>query len=214
MRASICAGLAAITLLGGLGACGSSGSSSSSHSDPTVSGAAAAVSGAGGSDDSGGSSSKAGSAGSQHGGAGGGSQGGSGGTALGCEAPRCIELCEGGDCTCSCEGTAGSAAMAGASGSSCATLNTARAQSLQLATSCSPELDGQCAMVITVPNQCACDTVVNSARPEAVQAAQQAYDAWTLAGCGPYACGAACPKGTAATCQAPNAGSGTCTWSL
>jgi hypothetical protein len=118
---------------------------------------------------------------------------------------------------CSCEGTAGtagSAGMASAGGANCATLNTARAQSLQAATTCSPELDAQCAKVTTVPNQCGCKTIVNSAKPEAVQAAQRAYDAWTLAGCGPYACGAQCREGTAATCQAAGAAPGTCSWSM
>jgi hypothetical protein len=68
-------------------------------------------------------------------------------------------------------------------------------------------------MIVTVPNQCACPALVNSARPELVTAAQQAYDAWVAAGCGPYACGAACIKGTAAKCQAPSSGSAACTWS-
>jgi hypothetical protein len=104
--------------------------------------------------------------------------------------------------------------MAGAAGASCMTLNTARAESLQAASSCSAELGGQCAMVVTVPNQCGCKTIVNSAKPEAVQAAQRAYDAWILAGCGPYACGALCREGTAATCQATGAAPGTCSWSM
>lgn len=210
-----------ITLLGGLGACGAT---SSGNTDPVGSGGATAIGGAGGSDDSGGSvtSTKAGSAGSEQGGSSGGghagasgaSQGVAGGGGVSCEAPRCIKLCEGGDCTCSCEGTGGSAATAGAGGSSCAALNTARAQSLQAAATCSPELDAQCALVVTVPNQCGCKTIVNSSTPEAVQLAQQAYDAWVLAGCGPYACGARCLEGTAATCQAVGAAPGTCSWSM
>lgn len=235
MRASIYAGLLVIVLLGGLGACGATGSD---HSDPGVAGGATATSGAGGANHSGGSTTNAGNGGSEqggaarggaeqggsaHGGSSGAAQGGAGGTGgaggaggagLVCEAPRCIKLCEGGDCRCSCEGTGGGGGMGGSGGSSCTSLNTARAQALQAATTCSAELDAQCASVVTVPNQCGCAVVVNSAKPEAIQKAQQAYDAWTGAGCGPYACGANCPKGTAATCQASGAAPGVCTWSL
>lgn len=217
-----------MVLLGGLGACGATGSG---NGEPAIAGASTAGSGAGGSDSSGGSSTstQAGSMSSEHagsgsggrggtsasqGGASGASQGGAGGAGLTCDEPRCIKLCQGGDCACFCEGTGGSAGMAGAGGSSCAALNTARAQSLQAATRCSAELDAQCAKVTTVPNQCGCKTIVNSANPEAVEAAQQAYDAWTLAGCGPYACGALCLEGTAATCYASGAAPGTCGWSM
>jgi hypothetical protein len=91
-------------------------------------------------------------------------------------------------------------------------LNTARAQALQAATACSPELDGQCKAIVTVPNQCGCPTLVNSARQELITTAQRAYDTWVAAGCGPYPCGAACLMGTSTKCYAPSVGSGVCTW--
>lgn len=233
MRASIYAGLLVIVPLSGLGACGSTGSD---HSDSGVAGAVTAGGGAGGSNHSGGASGNAGNAGSDRGGSdpggtepggsshggsssggagagGAGDSGGVGGAGLVCESPRCIKLCQGGDCMCFCEGTGGSGGMAGAGGSSCASLNVARAQSLDTARSCNPEVDSACAKVVTVPNQCGCATLVNSAQPAAIQAAQQAYDAWIQAGCGPYACGANCVKGTAAACQASGTAPGICGWS-
>jgi len=228
MRPWKIASLLGLTLFGGLGACGGS---ASGGSDQNVAGSSAmSGGGSGGSGGSNGLSARAGGSGSGGVASGGVASGGvasggvasggvasggagAGGAGLVCDAPRCIKLCEGGDCTCSCEGTAGSAGMAGAGGSNCTTLDTARAQALKTAAACVPEVDGQCKTIVTVPNQCGCPSLVNSARPDLIMAAQQAYDSWVAAGCGPYPCGAACLMGIASKCYAPSVGSAACSWS-
>ncbi len=121
-------------------------------------------------------------------------------------------------------GSAGTAGTAGAGGSSgaaggggapgdgglCATLNSARAEALAAAIKCSGVLGVvQCSGSATVPDQCACPTLVNEAQPDKVKAAQDAYDAWVKAGCGPYPCGAACFAGSTGTCDGVT---GICKW--
>jgi hypothetical protein len=108
---------------------------------------------------------------------------------------------------------AGAGAGAGAAGApSCVELNKERQTWLDAARTCSPELNGQCAGARTVPNQCGCPTLVNSAFDYQVKRAQAAYDAWVAANCGPYACGAACFVGTMGVCDPTRIGSSTCIW--
>jgi hypothetical protein len=115
-------------------------------------------------------------------------------------------------------GGVGGGAAAGVGGESaagapsCAELNMERQTWLQAAVVCSAELDGQCAGAKTVPNQCGCPTLVNSALDYQVKQAQAAYDAWVAAGCGPFACGAACFLGTMAICDPSRIGSSSCIW--
>jgi hypothetical protein len=92
----------------------------------------------------------------------------------------------------------------------CATLQETRRKTLEDASSCSGVLTVvQCSGSASVPDQCACPVIVNEARPEKVKAAQDAYDAWVKAGCGPFPCGAACFAGTKGKCDSV---SGTCQW--
>ncbi len=136
--------------------------------------------------------------------------GGSGG--LQCTPPQCIQICEGGNCICMCEGTGGLGGGGSGGAATCASLNVTRQEALQAATSCNAELSGQCTGSATVPDQCACPRIVNDGQPDDVQAAQAAYDAWVQAGCGPYACGAACSEGTTGICQGQGGPSGICAW--
>ncbi len=194
-------------------ACGGSESDSNQSSaggTATTSGGSSS-SGSGGSAGTGGSNSAGTSAatgGTGVGGSGGVNAGGYGG--MQCTPPQCFQICEGGSCSCMCEGTAGSGGVGGAP--DCTSLNNTRQQYLDAARVCNAELSGQCTGSATVPNQCACPTLVNDGSPSDVQAAQDAYDAWVAAGCGPYACGAACFEGTTGTCVGQGGPAGLCTW--
>ena len=76
--------------------------------------------------------------------------------------------------------------------------------------SCDPEIDvPQCTGASTVPDWCGCPVLVNDYYEDTVIAAQNAYDAWVEAGCGPQPCGAACAIGSDGVCGEEY---GTCAW--
>lgn len=60
---------------------------------------------------------------------------------------------------------------------------------LDAALACNPAINAiQCDGSAVVHDHCGCAIVANEHSPDAVAAAQQAYNAWTAAGCGPYDC--------------------------
>lgn len=158
--------------------------------------------GCGSSESDGGGGGSAGSAGQGTGGSSGSASGGSSGTASGGASGSAsggsAGSASGGSAGTSSGGSAGSAS-GGASGSpgdggvDCKTLNDERAKTLAAAVECSGLLGVvQCSGSDKVPDQCGCPVIVNEAKADAVKAAKAAYDAWEKAGCGPFACGAAC----------------------
>jgi hypothetical protein len=143
--------------------------------------------GAGGSSGSGGST--GGSAGST--GGSGGSTGGSGGSTGG-----------------SAGSTGGSAGSAGAD---CKALGETMQATLTAAQQCSPLLGvEQCNGTAVGYDSCGCGVVLNDTQPDKVKAANDAYDAWVAAGCGPNACGKACFESPNTMCDPA---SSTCQWS-
>jgi hypothetical protein len=146
--------------------------------------------------------------------------------------PQCIEVgCHNAECQLdfgyddeTCAGSGGSGGTSGSGGTTstggtggtggtgaeCDVLNAERQEALNDAVSCNPEIDvPQCTGARTVPDQCGCPTLVNDYDDEAVSAAQEAYNVWVEAGCGPYPCGAACFYGEQGDC---NEGTAICSW--
>jgi hypothetical protein len=63
------------------------------------------------------------------------------------------------------------------------------AAALDAARACNPAINAiQCDGTAVIHDQCGCSIVANEHSPDAVAAAQQAYNAWTASGCGPYDC--------------------------
>lgn len=66
-------------------------------------------------------------------------------------------------------------------------------QRLDAAQACNPALSSpQCSGMSVVTDVCGCPVVANEKSPETAKLALLAYEDWTLAGCGPYAC-ESCP---------------------
>ncbi len=64
---------------------------------------------------------------------------------------------------------------------------------LDAAQACNPALSSpQCTGMSIVTDVCGCQVVAGEGHPEAINASQLAYEDWTLASCGPYAC-ESCP---------------------
>ncbi|MCC6522404.1 MAG: hypothetical protein IT373_07070 [Polyangiaceae bacterium] len=73
----------------------------------------------------------------------------------------------------------------------------------------------QCDGSAVIHDPCGCPVLANETAPSAVEAATDAYDAWTGAGCGPYLCGLPCQPISAGACLGTSGSSGTCviaTW--
>ncbi|MBI4950470.1 MAG: hypothetical protein HY908_00405 [Myxococcales bacterium] len=68
----------------------------------------------------------------------------------------------------------------------------------------------QCDGSAVIHDPCGCPVLANETSPAAVEAATDAYDAWTGAGCGPYLCGLPCQPMSAGLCMATSGSSGTC----
>ncbi|MCA9594945.1 MAG: hypothetical protein KC776_16605, partial [Myxococcales bacterium] len=107
-------------------------------------------------------------------------------------------------------GAAGAAGGGGAAGANCAPLLKAVQDTLAEAVACNPAISSiQCDGSATSPDTCDCPVLLNEKTPDKVKAAQDAYKAWTTAGCGPFQCGKACFAGTTGACDATTS---TCQW--
>jgi hypothetical protein len=95
------------------------------------------------------------------------------------------------------------------SGDNCFALGEELDRTTSEAVGCNPTIDLlQCNGSELLFDRCGCKSVVaNETKPELVQAARAAYDAWVAAGCGPFDCGGACASPMGGQCDPQ---SGTC----
>jgi hypothetical protein len=85
-------------------------------------------------------------------------------------------------------------ATTGAGGAGgCSALFNNLLEQLDAAQACNPALSSpQCTGMSVVLDVCGCQVVAGEGHPEATKLSLIAYEDWTLAGCGPYAC-ESCP---------------------
>lgn len=85
-------------------------------------------------------------------------------------------------------------AATGAGGAEwCSALFNDLVNKVDAAQACNPALSSpQCSGVSVVMDVCGCEVVANEKSPETAKLSLIAYEDWTLAGCGPYAC-ESCP---------------------
>jgi hypothetical protein len=90
--------------------------------------------------------------------------------------------------------TTGSTGLGGeGAGTGCEALMQDLTNAISAAQACDPASPVyECTGMAVVKDTCACDLVANQTVPTLVQAANDAYDAWVAAGCGPIPC-YACP---------------------
>jgi hypothetical protein len=105
--------------------------------------------------------------------------------------------------------TVGVAQSSASTGDNCFALGEELDRATNEAIACDPTIDLlQCSGAELLTDRCGCKGVVaNETRPEAVQAARAAYDAWVAGGCGPFECGGACQQPAGGICDP---GSSTC----
>ena len=116
-------------------------------------------------------------------------------------------------------GTTGTSATTGTTGAGgttttdCASLEAAYVTALAAAVACDPCIDfDECMNGPTLYDTCGCPVGGSISKKEEYQAAFDAYNAWTMAGCGPHDCGKPCVSpGGAWTCKQSGEGCvGTC----
>lgn len=92
----------------------------------------------------------------------------------------------------------GGAGGSAATGSPCDILSSTLDDTILAATACDPFLNvASCTGSLVILDTCGCPAIVaNELYPERAQAAQNAYDAWVAAGCGPYPCETCIPATT------------------
>ena len=90
--------------------------------------------------------------------------------------------------------TTGSTGLGGeGAGTGCNALDQNMMDALGAAQACDPSSSvNECTSAAVVKDTCGCEAVANQTAPGLVQAANDAYDAWVAAGCGPTPC-YACP---------------------
>jgi hypothetical protein len=101
-------------------------------------------------------------------------------------------------------------AGSGAPGDPCVELELDLTNKNAEAIACNPAINmPQCTGTAYVLDTCGCQILANETNPSAVQAAQQAYQAWVGAGCGPWPCDTCPVTGPGGCIPGPN-GTGTC----
>ena len=110
-------------------------------------------------------------------------------------------------------GTTGTTGAGGTTSVDCPSLESAYVTALSAATACDPCIDfDECMNGPTLYDTCGCPTGASVTKKAEYEAATAAYDAWTMAGCGPHDCGKPCASpGGAWICKQSGEGCvGTC----
>jgi hypothetical protein len=106
--------------------------------------------------------------------------------------------------------TKGVSASAATGASICDELEVARAKAFAEATRCNACIDFNPCGQGFVTDRCGC--VVPATSQMIAELSEQAYFAWTAAGCGPLDCNAPCRTGSATICAADDGCGGVCSW--
>jgi len=101
-------------------------------------------------------------------------------------------------------GSGGSAAVGGAGGADCAGLYATFDMVFQQAVACNACMgNDSCLLGPKIHDACGCEVGASANQAQAAADSEQAYGAWTAAGCGPQPCGKRCPTGATWSCM-PN----------
>jgi hypothetical protein len=118
----------------------------------------------------------------------------------------------GGGATSSASATKASSVVSSSTGSTCEALTVALEQALDQTRVCGPALSiVQCDGSAILKDLCGCPTILaNEHNVAQIQGAEQAYDAWVAAGCGPYPCETCTPLNQGGLCISLSDGTGRC----